>query len=123
MKLVGREILFEPLFLELKDVPLFQQLAKIEIWMITLGHLDRVVELLRDACHQKLRESLEVVATLLMIKHKKSIPIDRIMDHMVWWEATKLHDLKELIVIVLSRENWRLDEELDDSAAEGPHVD
>lgn len=90
--------------------------------MVSNRQLNGVVKLLWHTCHQELRKGLKVIATLLGIKDKKAISIDGIVNHVVWRKTAELHDLQQLVIVVLPRKNGSFNEELNDCAAEGPHV-
>lgn len=85
--------------------------------MISLWNLNRIVKLLRDTCHYEFLECFEVVSLLVGVELEEAVSVDRIVNHAIWRQTTKLHDLKHLIVIVLSRKDGRLDEQFNGSAA------
>lgn len=58
-----------------------------------------------------------------MVEEEELVSVDRVEDHFLRGKTAELHDLEKLVVVVLSWEDWCLDEELDGRAAQGPHVD
>ena len=78
--------------------------------MISLGNLHLIVKLRWNAGYNELLERLKVISLLVWIENKKSVSIDGVVDHILRWQATKLHYLKQLIVIKLARKDWGLNE-------------
>lgn len=111
------------LFLELENVPLFKELAKVEERVVPLRYLNLIVVLGWYLGGQELLEGFEVVALLAVVPVEEAVSVDRVVDQLLWRKATELHGFEELVVIILPWEDGRFDEEFNGSTAKGPHVD
>lgn len=80
------------LSLPFQDVPLLQQLPKIEQRMVFLGHVVVATVLWFDTGHQKLLEGLQVERVLMLVIEEELVAVDRVVNHVHWWHPAKLND-------------------------------
>ena len=110
-------VLFEKLFLKFKDVPLLKQLAEVEEGVISLRDFNGVVELSWHTCHHKFLKCFEVIPLLIWVELEESVSIYGVVNHVIGWETTKLHDFKHLIIVIFPWKDGCFNKQFNGSAA------
>jgi hypothetical protein len=86
--------------------------------MVSLWNLYLTLKLWRNLRNQKFLKAFEVKTLLLIVEVEKAISVGRIEDHFLRRQTTELHDLEDLIIIVLTREDGCLNKKFNCSAAQ-----
>ena len=74
---------------QLLNMPLFQKLSEIQKRVVSLRRFIIRMLLRGHRCLHKLLEILVYEPLLILVKHKKSVTIYAIKDHMIRWKSTK----------------------------------
>lgn len=91
--------------------------------MVSLRNFEQMVVFWRVLRVQKLFKTFKVKSLLLWVIEKETVTQITVVDHFLWRETAELHYFKDLVKVVLAREDWCFDEKFDGSATERPHID
>ena len=69
---------------EFDVMPLFKKLLQVVLKVVVCRDFNRVMVFHWHACHKEVWKRFEYVSLLLRVPHEQSVPIDRVVNHVIW---------------------------------------